>query len=453
MKEMIVSSGERIDLACRRLATEAPAFMVFNGTRVEAGAGDTPDDIAKRWSDRRQADEAGREVGSKAWYEARLREQHATNESAARRLIDADAAFVNSEARVAELEEKLLIAEMARDSARHAADYAWEKLIALRAAPATIANCGHCAVSGAALRADGTWRCAPCWAAEQPLISNRPRSSEAVAVPLGPPLRFSAPPGTFEEVEAQRANDATQPKENDDGSEEEGSGEGSNGSEGRSAVDGADDSRGRDLRGAGGALDGRSDRGGAAHYAVGGGERPGVTCPQEAMPRRPDLDEVLAYVERRERAAKGDAEEGDEGAHRVASAYALVADYIRNARFDVPRTDNALPTNPDVQFAEIREAFQKDADRDDLEALPALPSYAVAARVALRERRAAREELRFIVSYLGDQDQDANHAWMVRRIRAVLQGQPASSALPWQETDGKRKPRAETATSNDDGAS
>jgi len=53
----------------------------------------------------------------------------------------------------------------------------------------------------------------------------------------------------------------------------------------------------------------------------------------------------------------------------------------------------------------------------------------------------AREELRFIKSYLGHQDQDANHAWMVRRIDAVLAGKDPSKVEGWREEDMVRKPR------------
>ncbi len=47
-----------------------------------------------------------------------------------------------------------------------------------------------------------------------------------------------------------------------------------------------------------------------------------------------------------------------------------------------------------------------------------------------------REELAFIVSYLGHNDQDANHAWMVRRIRAVLAGKDPATVEPWSPFDG-----------------
>jgi hypothetical protein len=53
MKEIEIWAGERIDLACERLAREAPAFMMFNDTRVEAVPGDTAQAIYDRWSDRR----------------------------------------------------------------------------------------------------------------------------------------------------------------------------------------------------------------------------------------------------------------------------------------------------------------------------------------------------------------------------------------------------------------
>lgn len=59
---------------------------------------------------------------------------------------------------------------------------------------------------------------------------------------------------------------------------------------------------------------------------------------------------------------------------------------------------------------------------------------------------AASEELRFIISYLAHNDQDANHAWMVRRIRAVLAGKDPSKVEPWSEHDGVR--RRESAKEN-----
>lgn len=61
------------------------------------------------------------------------------------------------------------------------------------------------------------------------------------------------------------------------------------------------------------------------------------------------------------------------------------------------------------------------------------------------ETDAAREELTFIVSYLGHNDQDANHAWMVRRIRAVLAGKDPNAVEPWSVHDGVRQPRTPAA--------
>ncbi len=55
------------------------------------------------------------------------------------------------------------------------------------------------------------------------------------------------------------------------------------------------------------------------------------------------------------------------------------------------------------------------------------------------------EELRFIIHYLGHNDQDANHAWMVRRIRCVLAGKNPNEAAPWQESDGVREPKRSPA--------
>ena len=51
-----------------------------------------------------------------------------------------------------------------------------------------------------------------------------------------------------------------------------------------------------------------------------------------------------------------------------------------------------------------------------------------------------REELLQIVSYLGHYDCDANHAWMVRRIRAVLAGKNPSTVEGWTMLDGVLAP-------------
>lgn len=66
---------------------------------------------------------------------------------------------------------------------------------------------------------------------------------------------------------------------------------------------------------------------------------------------------------------------------------------------------------------------------------------AEAAERAARVEPALRDELLWIVSYLAHQDQDANHAWMVRRIRAVLVGKDPTQAGGWMESDGVRAPR------------
>lgn len=51
MKEIQGLAGEHIEKACAKLAREAPAFMVFNGVRVEAKLGDTAGDLQARWSE------------------------------------------------------------------------------------------------------------------------------------------------------------------------------------------------------------------------------------------------------------------------------------------------------------------------------------------------------------------------------------------------------------------
>lgn len=59
-------------------------------------------------------------------------------------------------------------------------------------------------------------------------------------------------------------------------------------------------------------------------------------------------------------------------------------------------------------------------------------------------RDAAREELRFIKAYLGHQDQDADHAFLVRRIDAVLAGRDPSPIVTaalaaMQNNDGQNE--------------
>lgn len=44
------------------------------------------------------------------------------------------------------------------------------------------------------------------------------------------------------------------------------------------------------------------------------------------------------------------------------------------------------------------------------------------------ERRALRDALALQISYLGHQDQDADHGWMVRKMREALAQQPAPKA-------------------------
>lgn len=52
-----------------------------------------------------------------------------------------------------------------------------------------------------------------------------------------------------------------------------------------------------------------------------------------------------------------------------------------------------------------------------------------------------REELMQIVSYLAHYDQDANHAWMVRRIRAVMLGKNPNLVEGWSMFDGVPEPK------------
>lgn len=50
LEEIDVDAGERIDMAVKKLAAAAPAFMVFNGIRVEALAGEAPAELFAKWS-------------------------------------------------------------------------------------------------------------------------------------------------------------------------------------------------------------------------------------------------------------------------------------------------------------------------------------------------------------------------------------------------------------------
>ena len=47
-----------------------------------------------------------------------------------------------------------------------------------------------------------------------------------------------------------------------------------------------------------------------------------------------------------------------------------------------------------------------------------------ALRAAQQERDVMVEELRLMVSYLNNTDQDANHLWMVKHMRETLNGDP-----------------------------
>jgi hypothetical protein len=66
--------------------------------------------------------------------------------------------------------------------------------------------------------------------------------------------------------------------------------------------------------------------------------------------RRPRLDEVAEYVERRRAAAEADG--GDPG---IAGAYALVLDFVKNARFD--RLEGPTPTRVGVADATPEHAW------------------------------------------------------------------------------------------------
>ena len=75
-KELEVSPGEWIGVAFQRLAKHAPAFMVFNGTRVTALEGDSADALCRKWSELREARREGEAVGcSRPHVDDTLREE------------------------------------------------------------------------------------------------------------------------------------------------------------------------------------------------------------------------------------------------------------------------------------------------------------------------------------------------------------------------------------------
>jgi hypothetical protein len=51
LKEMEVAAGQNITRACELLIQQAPAFMIFNGVRVEARGGETRGDLLEAWSE------------------------------------------------------------------------------------------------------------------------------------------------------------------------------------------------------------------------------------------------------------------------------------------------------------------------------------------------------------------------------------------------------------------
>jgi hypothetical protein len=55
MREIHASPGEPVTKAAERLAAAAPAFMEFNGVRVEAMPGATPDELVASWSAKMEA--------------------------------------------------------------------------------------------------------------------------------------------------------------------------------------------------------------------------------------------------------------------------------------------------------------------------------------------------------------------------------------------------------------
>lgn len=67
-----------------------------------------------------------------------------------------------------------------------------------------------------------------------------------------------------------------------------------------------------------------------------------IPAPPQTLPRRPTLEDVEGYVERRYRAAVDDSivdagrvpDENTRSAAAAGAAYALVLDFVRNARFD-----------------------------------------------------------------------------------------------------------------------
>ncbi len=111
------------------------------------------------------------------------------------------------------------------------------------------------------------------------------------------------------------------------------------------------------------------------------------------------------------------------------------------ARVDIPKALRKLSCLYEMSNdADLTEIGERDRDRED--------HYTYLRELILGLRgngtevqQNALEELSWIVSYLAHYDQDANHAWMVRRIRAILAGKDPGSVIGWVETDGVRPPR------------
>lgn len=96
---------------------------------------------------------------------------------------------------------------------------------------------------------------------------------------------------------------------------------------------------------------------------------------------------------------------------------------------DQRRANEAMPKSNAMSDAALR----ADAEAQ----VEALEEKLKTARERIFKLEGALDELSFIKSYLGHRDQDANHAWMVRRIDAVLAGKDPSTAAPATDADDR----------------
>jgi hypothetical protein len=93
MKELDFRAGEHIGNACARLAREAPAWVDFNGVRIEAVPGDTAGDLESRWSaemNRKRREYEASDLYKQRQAEAKVREAEEQARQRVTRLLVAE---------------------------------------------------------------------------------------------------------------------------------------------------------------------------------------------------------------------------------------------------------------------------------------------------------------------------------------------------------------------------